>query len=120
MNTDPNLMDWLEPPDHGLSELKGKLARRAARKRAIAGISATALVVATATALVVATATAVFLDSKNSTSPDAVSDQEWQAAISMQEEKVRVINGAVLELSAPDADTRIYLVSSMPEESPRG
>lgn len=112
MNTDPDLMDWLVPPDHGLSELKGKLARRAARKRVIAGISATALVVAIATA--------VLLESNNSTSPEAMSDQQWQAAISMQEEKVRVINGAALELSAPDADTRIYLVSSMPEGSPPG
>lgn len=112
MNTDSNLMGWLEPPDHGLSELKGKIARRTARKKAIAGI--------TATALVVVTATAVFHDAGKSTAPHTLTDREWQAAISAQEERLRVINGAALELSAPDADTRIYLVSTGPEEPPPG
>lgn len=105
-------MDWLEPPDNGLSELKWKLARRNTRKKAIAGISVTALFVATATA--------AFLDGNKTTPPHPVSDREWQAAVSMQEEKVRVINGAALEISAPDARTRIYLVSTMPKGSPPG
>jgi hypothetical protein len=112
MNTDPSLMDWLEPPGDGLNELKWKLARRNTRKKAIAGIGVTALVVATATA--------AFFGGHNATPPHAVSDRQWQAAIAKQEEKVRVINGAALELSAPGADTRIYLVSSMPEGSPPG
>lgn len=112
MNTDQNVMDWLEPPNNGLSHLKWKLARRNTRKKAIAGISVTALVVATATA--------VFLDSNKATPQHAVSDREWEAAVSMQEQKVRVVNGAALEISAPDARTRIYLVSTMPKGSPPG
>lgn len=112
MNTEARLLEWLEPPDNGLGELKEKITRRASRRKAVAGISAMALVITSAIA--------VFLDAGKSTAPPAVSDQQWQSAISMQEEKLRVINGAALELSAPDANTRIYLVSIMQEKTPPG
>lgn len=108
MNTDSNLMEWLEPPGHGLNELKEKIARRSSRNKAIGGI--------TATALVVLITIATFHDGNRSNKAQVPTDREWQAAISWQDEKLRVINGAALELSAPDADTRIYLVSTIPEE----
>lgn len=112
MNTESDLMGWLNPPDHGLSELKRKIARRTARNKAVAGISATTFILVAATAAII--------DGIEPTAPPAVSDRQWQAAISMQEEKLKVLNGAALELSAPDSETRIYLVSTMPEKSPPG
>jgi len=108
MSTEPTLMDWLEPPAHGLNDLKGKIARRDSRKKTVAGSAALAIVVCTTIAF--------FHDGIGSAAPNAPSNREWQAAISTREEGLSVINGAALELSARDADTRIYLVSTMPEK----
>ena len=112
MNTEARLLEWLKPPDNGLSELKGKIARRASRRKTVAGISAMALVIASATA--------VFHDGGNSAAPHAPTNREWQAAIDTHAESLRVINGAALELSDPNADTRIYLVSTLQEEPDPG
>ena len=112
MSTDAHLLDWLEPPNKGLSELKGKLRRRASRRKGAAGI--------TATAVVVFATISIFHDGGNPTAPRAPTDDQWQAAISAQEEGISVINGAALELSGPDADTRIYLVSTLQQEPDPG
>ena len=112
MNADSILMDWLEPPNHGLRRLKAKIARRASRRKAVAGV--------TATAVVVFATISIFHDGGNPTAPRAPTDDEWQAAISSQKERLSVINGAALELSGPDADTRIYLVSTVKEEPDPG
>lgn len=109
MNTDSSLMGWLEPPDHGLSELKGKIARRASRRKTVAGVAATAAVALGSIA--------ILQSGGESFAPPAMSEREWRAAISAQNEQLRVINGASLELSAPDADTRIYLVSTIPKRA---
>lgn len=112
MNNEANLMDWLEPPDHGLNDLKGRIARRTFRRKAFAG-STTLAIAGLAT-------TAIFYAPIKSTSPDALNNHEWQAAISAQKERLRVINGAALELSDHGADTRIYLVSTTTKKDSAG
>lgn len=104
MSTDSNLLGWIEPPEHGLSELQAKIARREARRKAVAGMAAAVLVVVSSIA--------VLRDGGKSTAP---TDREWKAAIAANEKRLRVINGAALELSPADAETRIYLVSTIPE-----
>lgn len=107
MSTDSSLLGWIEPPDHGLSKLQAKIARRAAGRKSVAGM--------TSALLVVVSSIAVLQDSGKSTAP---TDREWKAAIAASEERLRVINGTALELSPADAKTRIYVVSTIPEPQP--
>lgn len=104
MENDSTRLRWIEPPDHGLDDLKAKVAAHELRKQARIALTSVVIIAIGTTALV--------YELRNATPRNALSERDWQAAISPHDNKFRAVNGAALELSPPGAKTRVYLVST--------
>jgi hypothetical protein len=95
MNDRSKPLDWLEPPGNGLPELRARIRRR--RRTAVAGASALALAVVIGISA---------LGLHDESAPDA------PRQASAPPPKVRIVDGAALDISPPGARGRIYLVAT--------
>lgn len=107
-NREPSL-EWMEPPGDGLRTLREKIVRRNRTRIIAAGCAGLALVVGT-----------LIQDWRMTTGKNLAPD-DMIAHHTMNDTDVRpplrVINGAALELPSPSSKARIYLVSTMPDET---
>lgn len=109
MNDRPPALEWMEPPGDGLRTLSDKIVRRNRTRIVAASCAGLALV------------TGTLIQDWRTTSGTGPAPHAMIARHTVNDTDVRpplrVINGAALDLPSPSSKARIYLVSTMPDET---